>query len=80
MVAGHTLKGCKCRIGKDEVIYLGHVISANGMRPDEKKDLPTPKDATEVRQFLGLASYYRRYLLKFSEISCPLKNLMQKGM
>ena len=78
-----TLKGCKCRIGKDEVIYLGHVFSANGMRPDEKKiaavkDWPTPKDATEVCQFLGLASYYRRYALKFAEIACPLNNLMQK--
>ena len=35
--AGLTLKGCKCRIGKNEVIYLGHAFSANGMRPDEKK-------------------------------------------
>ena len=50
--AGLTLKGCKCCVGKEEVIYLGHVISANGMRPDEKKiaavkDWPTPKDATD---------------------------------
>ncbi|KAL5489166.1 hypothetical protein EMCRGX_G018226 [Ephydatia muelleri] len=56
--AGLTLKGCKCHIGKDEVIYLEHVFSANGMRPDEKiaavKDWPTPKDATEIRQFLDL--------------------------
>ena len=44
------------------------------------KDWPTPKDATEVRQFLGLASYYRWYVLKFAEIACPLNNLMQKGM
>ena len=83
--AGLTLKGCKCHIGKDEVIYLGHVFFANGMRPDEKKiaamkDWPTPKDATEVCQFLGLASYYRRYVLKFAEIACPLNNLMQKGI
>ena len=53
------------------------------MRPDEKKiaavkDWPTPKDATEVCQFLGLASYYRRSVLKFAEIACPLNNLMQK--
>ena len=83
--AGLTLKGCKCRIGKDEVIYLGNVFSANRMRPDEKKiaavkDWPTPKDATEVRQFLGPASYYRRYVLRFAEIACPLNNLMQKEM
>ena len=67
------------------MIYLGHVFSANGMRPDEKKiaavkDWPTPKDATEVCQFLGLAFYYRWYVLKFAEIACPLNNLMQKGM
>ena len=56
--AGLTLKGCKCRIGKDEVIYLGHVFSANGMRPDAKKiavvkDWPTPKDA-EGQKMEGL--------------------------
>ena len=72
--AGLTLKGCKCRTGKDEEIYLRHVFSANGMRPDEKKiaavkNWPTPKDVTEVRQFIGLASYYRRYVLKFAEIA-----------
>ena len=55
------------------------------MRPDEKKiaevkDWHTPKDATEVRQFLGLASYYRRSALTFAEIACPLNNLMQKEM
>ena len=65
--AGLTLN--KCRIGKDDVIYLGHVFSANGVRPDEKKiaavnDWPTPKDATEVRQFLRLASFYRWYEIR----------------
>ena len=47
------------------MFYLGHVFSAIRIRPDEEeiaavRDWPTPKDATEVRQFLGLASYYRR--------------------
>ena len=51
------------------MIYLGHVFSANGVRPDEKKiaavnDWPTPKDATEVRQFLRLASFYRWYEIR----------------
>ena len=44
------------------------------------KRLAYSKDATEVCQFLGLASYYRRYVLKFAEIACPLNNLIQKGM
>ena len=62
--AGLSLRGAKCHIGMTTEQYLGHVFSAGGMSPNPKKvqvvvDWPIPTNATEVRQFLGLASYYR---------------------
>ena len=82
--AGVTLRGKKCRIGMTSVTYLGHVFSANGMTPDPNKILavqqwPTPTNVTTVRQFLGLASYYRRYIHHFSHIAAPLHALTQKN-
>lgn len=83
--AGLSLKGKKCHIGMDRVSYLGHVFSGSGMEPDPGKiqtvrDWPTPKDTSEVQQFLGLASYYRRYIHHFADIAAPLHALTQKGM
>lgn len=83
--AGLTLRGRKCHIVMSEVPYLGHVFSRTGMAPDQKKvqavqEWPVPTDATEVRCFLGLASYYRRYVHQFSCIAAPLHSLTQKGV
>eukprot|EP00731_Ephydatia_muelleri_P030634 Em0022g148a len=83
--AGLTLRGSKCHIGHDKVYYLGHVFSEQGMRPDEGKvrvvkEWPTPKNPSEVRQFLGLASYYRRYIQSFATIAASLHELTQKDV
>ena len=83
--AGLTLRGAKCHIGLPSVRYLGHVFSAKGMSPDPSKiqditDWPCPTTPTEVRQFLGLASYYRRYILNFSNIAAPLYLLTQNNV
>ena len=83
--AGLTLRGSKCKIGLDKVQYLGHIFSKNGMAPDTDKiavvqNWPTPTDVTEVRQFLGLASYYRRYVKNFADIAAPLHHLTQKAV
>lgn len=82
--AGLTLRGRKCRIGMKEVPYLGHIFTGNGMSPDVQKvkavlDWPVPANVTDVCKFLGLASYYRRYVLHFSDIAAPLHELTQKG-
>ena len=68
-----------------EVPYVGHMFSGSGMVPDQEKvrvvhDWPVPTDATEVCRFLGLASYYRRYVHQFSHIAAPLHNFIQKNV
>ena len=82
--AGVTLWGKKCRIGMTSVAYLGHVFSAKGMAPDPNKiqavqEWPAPSTIAGVRQFLGLASYYRHYIECFSHIAAPLHALTQKN-
>ena len=79
-----TLRGQKCHLGMTKVSYLGHVFSANGMTPDDQKvqavkDWPTPSDVAALRQFLGLASFYRRYISGFANIASPLHDLTKKG-
>jgi hypothetical protein len=77
---GCYLKLSKCQFFKSSVPYLGHVISSAGIRPDPKKVLavenwPTPTCVFDVRSFLGLANYFRRYIHDFSKHAAPLINL-----
>ena len=81
--AGLTLRGKKCRLGLSKVAYLGHIFSADGMSPDDQKSeairsWPTPTTLQELKSFLGLASYYRRYVKNFADIAAPLNLLTQK--
>ena len=78
--AGLSLKPSKCQWAKTEVKYLGHIIDGAGIKPDPSKliavrDFPIPENRTEVRAFLGLASYYRRFIPSFATIAKPLTNL-----
>ena len=69
----------------NQVKYLGHVFSFNGMEPDPSKtsavcNWSTPSDTSNLRSFLGLASYYQRYIHNFAEIATPLHQLTNKGV
>ena len=83
--AGLTLHGTKCCIGIPRVCCLGHFFSGSGIQPDPNKVYavqawPKSTDVTTLRHFLGFASYYRRYVLKFADIAAPLDTLTQKGV
>lgn len=77
---GLKLKPAKCQFVQKEVNYLGHLVSANGIRTDPEKigkvkDWPTPTNRKEVLQFLGFAGYYRRYVKGYSSLAAPLYRL-----
>ena len=74
----------KCGFYKRKVQYLGHVISKEGIAMDSEKievitDWPTPKNVTNVRYFMGLVGYYRRFIEGFSKISHPITSLQWKN-
>ena len=73
----------KCELLKHEVVYLGHILSKDGLRPYPKKikavkDFPRPKNVSNIRQFLGLAGYYRKFIKDFAKIAKPLSKLTEK--
>jgi len=74
----------KCEFLRKEVIYLGHIITKDGIRPDPSKlyavkEFPMPKTVKDVQSFLGLAGYYRKFIEDFSKIAKPLTKLTKKG-
>jgi hypothetical protein len=82
--AGLKLQTKKCHFCRKQVRYLGHIISAEGVQPDKSKTIvvanyPQPKDATQLRQFLGLTNYYRRFIGEYSKIARPLHDLLKKS-
>ena len=77
------VKFSKCKFWLNSVTYLGHIISEEGIRVDPAKvaDIVSwkrPTSVTEIRSFLGLARYYRRFVKDFSRIAGPLTTLTQK--
>ena len=78
-------KFSKCEFWLSEVRFLGYVISIEGISVDPAKvivvlDWEPPKTVTEICSFLGLASYYRKFIQDFSKISIPLIRLTKKGV
>ena len=75
----------KCKFLKDQVEYLGFEVSPRGIQASPGKvraiiDWPRPKGVHDVRSFLGLASYYRRFVRGFSEMARPLTALTRAGI
>ncbi|KAL5561945.1 hypothetical protein UlMin_031692 [Ulmus minor] len=75
----------KCEFWLNQVAFLGHVISKDGVAVDPSKveaveNWKPPTNASEVRSFLGLAGYYRRFVEGFSRIAMPLTNLTRKNV
>jgi hypothetical protein len=76
-------KFSKCEFWLTEVQFLGHVVSHDGISMDMSKvravlDWKPPRIVHQVRCFLGLASYYRRFIPNFSKIAKPITNLLKK--
>ena len=74
---GLRLKPSKCHLAKRQVTYLGYNVSVGGISADSSKvdavkRFPTPNDVSSLRSFLGLASYYRRFIPGFSKVAEPL--------
>ena len=81
--AGLKMKRSKCDFFKKEIHYLGHLISTEGISPLPNKldciqHMPVPKNAKEIKQFLGLTSYSRKFVPRFADISRPLTTLTKK--
>ena len=78
------LKPSKCQFLRQEVEYLGYIVSKDGVAADPAKvkavqNFPVPADLKSLRSFLGLASYYRRFIPQFSVVANPLFSLTRKN-
>ena len=77
-------KFSKCEFWLDQVVFLGHVVSKDGIQVDPKNikataEWPRPITVIEIRSFLGLAGYYRRFMKDFSKITTLLTRLTHKN-
>ncbi|KAL0291148.1 UNVERIFIED_CONTAM: Retrovirus-related Pol polyprotein from transposon [Sesamum angustifolium] len=76
-------KFSKCEFWMEEIAFLGHVVSKEGVQPDPAKvkaiiEWEPLKNVSKVRNFLGLAGYYRRFVKDFSVVAKPLTNLLKR--
>ena len=79
------LKNSKCNYFKTHVQYLGDLVSGKGIRPlpeklDSIKKMPAPTTPKEIKQFLGLVGYYRKFIPRFADIARPMTNLTKQDI
>ncbi len=75
----------KCVFGVSEVSYFGHILSANGMKPDPKKvaainDMPPPTCRAELETFLGMVTHLTKFAPNMATITAPLRALLKKDV
>ena len=80
---GVTLNFEKCEFAKSSITYLGHVVSANGIRADPSKvraikQMQQPKDVVDNRRFLCMANQLGKFIPNLSTVTHPLRDLLQK--
>ena len=77
------LKKSKCAFGQDSIEYLGHIVTAQGVKPEPSKVAPVsewaiPTSIKQLRAFLGLSGYYRRFIQSYASIAHPHTDLLKK--
>lgn len=82
--ANLSINYAKCKFFRNTIKYLGYVVDEHGLRTDPDKvaailNFPTPTTAHEVKVFIGMCSWYRRFIRNFSSIAAPLNKLTSKG-
>ena len=80
-----TLKHCKCFFFKPEVLHLGHVLSSNGIKPqqnvkDVTRNMVQPTTTCFLKMSLGLKGYYRHFIPNFSAKAVPLNEFIKRGI
>ncbi|XP_069461344.1 uncharacterized protein [Ambystoma mexicanum] len=80
---GLKVEQSKCKIGVDEVGYLGHTVNGKGYKPKKDameaiRESPDPKNKDELRSFLRLCEYYNRFVRNFASVTDPLRKLMKR--
>ena len=81
--AGLTAKPSKCQLGMSHCYYLGYIVGGGMVKPDQRKvdvvkEFPTPQTKKQVRAFLGLSGYYRKFYPGYSVVAAELTDLVKK--